>query len=114
MAALRAAIQSRDSETFFSHIWHENFNFHSILMTSQPPYLTWRPGTVAILSLVAQLRSDGLPVAATINTGHNVHVLTTGEHTAQLREHIQQTLPAARIIPSTIATGPQQLSTHLF
>ena len=113
LQALRTAIAEEDTTAFFDIVWRENFEFHSILQTSRPPYLTWRPATVAVLQLVATLRNADIPVAATINTGHNVHVLMPAAYQEQVETALSK-LGAGKIISSSIGNGPTTLSTHLF
>ena len=92
----------------------EALEFHSILLTSNPPLLLWQPGTLAVMKAVQALRSTGIPVYFSINTGFNVHVLTLPDYEEIVTKKMKELSVVKEIISSGVAKGPLFLEKHLF
>ena len=80
----RRAILDRDFAAFASIIEHDSDMMHAVMMTSQPALFYWKPATLAVMDAVREWRSDGLPVAYTIDAGPNVHVICAAETSSKV------------------------------
>jgi diphosphomevalonate decarboxylase len=114
IAAVKLAIETRDFDQLGSLVEAEALEFHSILLTSQPPLIAWYPGTVEVMLMVQAMRREGIKAYFTINTGFNVHVLTLPEYEQQVRERLDTLSLVKKTISATIGGKPTELSTHLF
>ncbi len=75
LAICRKAILRRDFAALTAVVEQDSLLMHAIMMTSTPPLLYWSPGTVRRPRTVAEWRSAGLAVCATVDAGPNVHCL---------------------------------------
>jgi len=105
-AAVRSALLDRDFGRLGPLVEREATELHLIAMSSRPPIYYWRPGTLAVLEAVRDLRAEGVAACATMDAGPNVHVLcppaSSDAVTARLRAH-----PAVdRLIEDGVGTGP--------
>ncbi len=112
--AVKLAISTKDFDRLGALVEAEALEFHSILLTSQPPLIAWYPGTVEVMLAVQNMRKEGIKAYFTINTGFNVHVLTLPEHEDQVRERLQQLVLVKKIISAKVGEKPTEQSTHLF
>lgn len=111
---IKQAIQARDFITVGEIAEAEALEFHSILLTSQPNIFLLYPGTVEVIHLVRKLRSGGIPVYFTINTGFNVHVLTLPEYEQTVLQALKGLSSVHKVLASGIGDKPQLLKEHLF
>jgi len=105
-AAVRSALLARNFGRLAPLVEREATELHLIAMSSRPAIYYWRPGTLAVLEAVRNLRSEGVAACATMDAGPNVHVLcppaSTDAVTARLRD-----LPSVdRLIADGVGTGP--------
>jgi diphosphomevalonate decarboxylase len=82
---------------------------HACMMSSDPPILYWKAGTLAAYEVVRRLRSEGLPCYATMDAGPNVKVLCRAADVEVLRLELLRVVdrvellqpgPGARLVPS--------------
>lgn len=92
----------------------EALEFHSILLTSQPPMIAWYPGTIQVMLEVRRLREEGIPAYFTINTGFNVHVLTLPEYETVVADRLKNLDLVKHIFHAKVGNGPQEVERHLF
>jgi len=92
----------------------ECLEFHSILLTSQPPLVLWYPGTVQIIHEVRRMREEGIECYFTINTGFNVHVLTLPEYQAVVKERLAALSLVQKTLSAKIGDKPYSIQEHLF
>lgn len=111
---VKTAIQAKNFETLGEIVEAEALEFHSILLTSQPSILLFYPGTIEVMQAVRKLRSNGVPVYFTINTGFNVHVLTLPAYEDQVKTMLQDLPSVIKVINSGIGNKPQYIDQHLF
>ncbi len=78
LAICREAILRRDFAALAAVVEQDSLLMHAIMMTSTPSLLYWSPATVDVLREVAEWRSAGLAVCATVDAGPNVHCLCPG------------------------------------
>jgi diphosphomevalonate decarboxylase len=111
---VKDALALKDFTKLGTLIEQEALEFHSLLLTSQPPYLAWHPGTVEVMLTVYQLRQQGVECYFTINTGHNVHVITLPEHEQTVQKAMQSLSLVKDTILTKVADVPAKLEEHLF
>ena len=82
---------------------------HACMMSSDPPILYWKAGTLAAFEVVQQLRKDGLACYATMDAGPNVKVLCRAADAEPLRLALLRVVdrvellspgPGARLVPT--------------
>lgn len=111
---VRKALQAKDFTELGELTEAEALEFHSILLTSQPPILMFQPATIAVMQLVRQLRRKDIPVYFTMNTGFNVHVLTQPEYEEEVATALLSLSGVQEVIHSGVSTGPEYLEEDLF
>lgn len=104
----RRAILERDFAALTAVVETDALLMHAVMMTSSPRLVYWQPATLAVIEATERLRADGLPAMFTIDAGPNVHVITTGEHTADVRAALQA-LPGVDGVLSARPGGPAVL-----
>lgn len=111
---LKKFIKKKDFTNFGELVETEALEFHSILLTSQPPIIAWHPGTVEVMLAVQELRSHGLEAYFTINTGFNVHVLTLPKHEQQVRKKLESLPLVQKTLLAKVGEKPVEIKNHLF
>jgi len=114
ISAMRDAIARRDFTALGEIAEAETLEFHSILLTSQPPLVAWRPGTIDVINAVHGMRRAGIEAYFTINTGFNVHILTTPAHEDAVTVRLSALPAVNKVIGARIGPKPIALDTHLF
>lgn len=114
LEATRRAIADRDIEALGAVLEAEAIDLHLIAMSSEPPILYWRPGTIELLQRVPELRRAGLPVFYTIDAGPNVHLVAPAEHEEALVAALAESAPGCPLIVDRVGAGPRRLDRHLF
>ena len=73
---LRKAIFGNDVDAFVQITENEAFTLHGLMMSSDPPVLLLKPGTLRMMALIRQFRKDsGSFVAFTLDAGPNIHLI---------------------------------------
>lgn len=111
---MKQAIAEKDFSKLGSLAEAECLEFHSILLTSQPPLLMWYPGSLQVMHEVQQLRSEGILAYFTINTGFNVHVLTLPEFELQVQQRLAALPLVKKTLLAKVGAGPSEINGHLF
>jgi diphosphomevalonate decarboxylase len=114
LVAIKSALTSKDFKMLGELIEAEALEFHSILLTSQPPMIAWYPGTVEVMLAVQQLRTENIPAYFTINTGFNVHVLTLPEYQDQVQTRLEQLSLVKKTLLAKVGSAPAEQTQHLF
>ncbi|MBT3249694.1 MAG: diphosphomevalonate decarboxylase [Candidatus Pacebacteria bacterium] len=114
MKLLQEYVENRDFTQLGELIEAEALEFHSILLTSQPPLLMWQPGTVEVMKTVQALRQSGVEAYFSLNTGFNLHVLTLPEHEEVVAAELSKLKLVKNTIKSKIGQKPTEISQHLF
>jgi len=60
------------------------------------------------------MRNNGLPAYVTINTGHNVHIITLPKYQKDVMEKIKELNFVKKILLTKIGGKPVILDEHLF
>ena len=111
---VKNAIATKDFSVLGDLIERECLEFHSILLTSNPPYITWFPGTIQIMHAVQAMRREGIEAYFTINTGFNVHVITLPEFEDEVAERLEKLSLVQKILRARVGEGPKKIAEHLF
>lgn len=111
---VKMAIKEKDFDKLGDLVESEALEFHSILLTSQPALIAWYPGSIEVMLAVQEMRREEIKAYFTINTGFNVHVLTTPEFEAQVRERLDKLSLVIKTITAKIGDKPTEQKIHLF
>jgi diphosphomevalonate decarboxylase len=114
-ARMISVLESGDMEEFVKMVEKEALTLHSLMMTSDPPFVLMKPGTLAVIEKVRAFRKDtGIPVAFTLDAGPNVHLLYPASFSEKVRQLISAELLGHCGIPEWIddlgGTGPRLIS----
>jgi diphosphomevalonate decarboxylase len=111
---VKQALAARDFTQLGELVEAECLEFHSVLLTSQPPMIMWYPGSLQVMQEVVQMRADGIPAYFTINTGFNVHILTLPEYEQQVQTRIAALPLVKKTLLAKVGSGPVESTDHLF
>lgn len=112
--SVKSAIATKDFNLLGELVEAEALEFHSILLTSQPPMIAWYPGTVEVMLAVQTMRRDGIRAYFTINTGFNVHVLTLPEFEDSVKDKLSLLPLVKKTISTKVGEKPSEQDEHLF
>ena len=104
----REAIQKRDFTELAEITELDSNMMHAVMMTSTPPLFYWVPATLALIRTVATWRKNGVPAAATVDAGANVHVLCDSAHTENITKKLAA-LPGVKEVLVSQSGGPTVL-----
>ncbi len=107
-------IVAKDFTALGALVEAECLEFHSILLTSQPPLVLWYPGTVQVIHEVQRMREEGIECYFTINTGFNVHVLTLPKFEARVTERLAALPLVQKTLSAKVGGKPREIQEHLF
>lgn len=114
IAELKKVIGDKNFSKFGELIEGEALEFHSILLTSNPPLLAWYPGTIEVMLAVQQMRNEGIEAYFSINTGFNVHVISLPDNMDEVRKRLDKLSLVKKTMVSGVGNGPVYLDEHLF
>lgn len=86
---VRQAILDRDFPTFAEIVELDSNLMHAVMMTSRPPLFYWKPTSLSIMSLVRELRAEGLSVCYTLDAGPNVHCISIRKDAEAVRDALK-------------------------
>lgn len=111
---LKMFLKKKDFTGLGELVEAEALEFHSILLTSNPPMIAWHPGTVEVMLAVQQLRREGVEAYFTINTGFNVHVLTLPKEVIDVQKAMNKLTLVKKTLVAKVGNKPKELTEHLF
>jgi diphosphomevalonate decarboxylase len=114
LALTRQAIAERRFDLLGPVVEEEAIDLHLIAMSSRPPIFYWRPGTLAVLEQVRQLRQSGVAAWATLDAGPNVHVICMPPDEQAVAERLGQHPAVTAIVRDRVGAGPRLVDEHLF
>lgn len=112
--SLKKAISNKDFEQFGTIVEQEALDLHTIMLTSTPQLDYLYPETRAVMEYVVSIRSGGTPAYFTVNTGHNVHVITTIEMMSKVKNKLIAEFPSCVIIENKPTSGAHTINSDLF
>ncbi len=114
ISLVKKAVKDKNFTALGELIEAEALEFHSILLTSQPPILMWQPGTIEVMKKVHQLREQGVEAYFSMNTGFNVHVLTLPENEELVAQKLSKLSSVKQLIHAKTGRKPIEINQHLF
>jgi diphosphomevalonate decarboxylase len=114
LSEIKKLIKERDFTPFGELVEAEALEFHSILFTSHPSIVAWYPGTIQVIHEIFRLRKEGIEAYFTINTGFNVHVLTSPENEKIVRERMKALSLVQDTLLAMPGEKPDEIDNHLF
>lgn len=108
LALCREAIKKKDFTKLADIIELDSNMMHAVMLTSQPPLFYWSPLSLEVMRQVASWRAAGLPAAYTLDAGPNVHVISTADAYAQVRQNLEQ-IPGVRLVLASPVGGGARL-----
>ena len=114
MGLIKKALETADLELFTEIVEAEAFMLHALMMTSKPPYLLMKAGTLNIINEVrAQRKSLGLNMCITLDAGANVHLLYPKSEAEKTRAFIDSVLKqycaGGRYIHDHVGVGAREI-----
>jgi diphosphomevalonate decarboxylase len=109
------ALNSGDMVSFIRITEQEALTLHSLMMSSEEPFLLLKPNSIQIIEKVWEFRKkSGIPVCFTIDAGPNIHLLYPGEYNKQTKawigEELTLLLEDGKWIDDHIGAGPENLN----
>lgn len=104
----REAIQKRDFAELSEIMELDSTMMHAVMMTSTPPLFYWSPVTLHLLRTVASWRKSGIPVAASVDAGPNVHLICETSSAAAVAKRLSG-IPDVREVLLSQPGGPAML-----
>jgi diphosphomevalonate decarboxylase len=98
----RQALLERDFASFAAVIELDCLMMHSVMMTSTPGLLYWKPATLEVIQKVTSLREQGISVCYTIDAGANVHIITLKANQSIVQSELQK----MSLVQSLLVSGP--------
>jgi phosphomevalonate decarboxylase len=80
IAEMRDALRRADFDRAFELAEHDSLSLAATTMTGPAGWVYWQPRTLAVFDAVRTLRTEGVPVYFSTDTGASVYVNTTVDH----------------------------------
>lgn len=109
---VRAAIARRDIEALGETVEVEAIDLHHVAMSSRPPIYYWKPGTFSVLWSIRSLRSEGVPVYATIDAGPNVHAICPAAYEERVAAAFESMPEVESVLRDRVGSGPFATTDH--
>ncbi len=114
LAEVRAAIAARDLARLGPAIEEDAIELHLVAMSSRPAIFYWKPGTLAVLEQVRELRRCGVEAYATMDAGANVHVICEPAAEDAAADRLGELPEVRTVIRDRVGPGPRLVDEHLF
>jgi len=111
---VREAIRERDMEKLGEVLEEDAIELHLVAMSSRPAIFYWKPGTLAVLEAVRDLRRQGLPAYSTMDAGANVHVICPQDVASQVADQLEAVDGVHEVLRDRVGDGPRFLDAGLF
>jgi len=105
LQACREAVLAKEFDRLAEVVEQDSDMLHAIMMTSRPALHYWQPSSLAIMSKIRSLRSQGVAVCYTVDAGPNVHCLCLPEAEPKVREGLSELSPEFWILRAEPGTG---------
>ncbi len=115
LSDLKSALESGNLDLFNRVVESEAMMLHALMMSSKPPYILMKPGSLAIVQRVWELREKAnLNISVTLDAGANVHLLYPSSQKSKVIAFINDELlkhcKNAHVIHDHVGSGPEKLS----
>jgi phosphomevalonate decarboxylase len=114
LKAMRAALASRDVRQIAPVAERDTLNLHAVAMTAASGHITWMPATLEVMHRVRRLRSVGVPVWFSIDTGATAYLNTDAAHEAQVAKAMEGIAGVSRLLHLRPAGPAHLVDEHLF
>ncbi len=114
LAQIRLAIKEKDFISLGSTAEMDCLSMHSVAITSNPSQIFWTPDTVKVMHFVENLREEKIDAYYTIDTGANLHILTTPNFEREIIKQLEEKIRPEKIISSKPGPGIKIVNEHLF
>lgn len=109
------ALNTENIELFASVIENDALSMHALMMSSSPPNLLLKAGSLSIIKKVRQFRAEtGIFVCFTIDAGPNIHLIYHKNDTTAVMKFIEMELKMhcyqGKLIHDGIGNGPEKIS----
>ena len=104
---IETALVERNLDLLGATLEEDAIELHLVAMSSKPPIYYWRPGTIAALECVRNLRADGISAWATMDAGPNVHVICRPENASTVAEALRALKLVDRVIEDKTGGAPR-------
>ena len=101
-----AAILDRDFDRLGAVVEEDAIDLHVIAMTSKPPIYYWKPGTLAVLEAVRDLRDEGVAAWSTMDAGANVHVICEPKNARNVEQRLRGCSAVEDVLVDRVGGGP--------
>ncbi len=101
-----AALADRDFARLRAVAESSCCKMHALMLSSKPPLLYWKPGTMAAIETVGNLQEAGMDVFFTIDAGPQVKAFCIAEVADVVQERLQKTPGVEFTINCGIGDGP--------
>jgi len=117
MLDIADSLKTGDLEKFVRITESEALNLHALMMSSQPFYLLFEPGTLNIVNAIRRFRKEtNIPVCFTLDAGPNVHMLYPAVYETTIGNWIGEELlkfcENEQWIDDRVGSGPKKLETR--
>jgi len=103
---VREGILARDLSQVGTAMEHSTLSMHACAMAAEPTVIYFRPGTLAVLERVRELRSrEGLGVWATADAGPHVKALCHADDVERVQQALDQTEGVLRTLVAQPGPG---------
>ncbi|MCY3883708.1 MAG: diphosphomevalonate decarboxylase, partial [Gammaproteobacteria bacterium] len=79
---------------------------HGLMLSSEPPLIYWKPGTVAALDTMRKLQEEKIPTFFTIDAGPQVKAFCLAEAMDTVEKHLRNTPGVKQTISCGLGDGP--------
>lgn len=111
IARILPVLKTGDFMTLADIVEQEALSLHAMMMTSDTPYILFRPGTIEVISRIMDRRRTGEPISFTLDAGANVHVIYPETYVDKAQQFIEEELLVfcanGQYICDKVGTGPQ-------
>ena len=107
LAATRAAVLNRDLPSLGEILEEDAVELHLVAMSSRPPIFYWRPGTLAVMAAVRELRHQGTLAYSTTDAGANVHVICRLEDANTVADALESVPGVGDVLRDRVGEGPR-------
>lgn len=73
-------------------IEQEALALHAMMMTSDPHFMLFMPGSIAIIRKVMALRAQGMEISFTVDAGANIHLIYPEAHSNEVMDLVKREL----------------------
>jgi diphosphomevalonate decarboxylase len=94
----RRAVRERDFPALAGILEEDTRRMHEVMRTSSPALNYLAPATEELMRAIPAWRTEGLPVAYTIDAGPNVHCLCPEESAAEVERRLRDNPAVRRIL----------------